>query len=79
MTDQPSQPTTQIGDPVEHPQYGRGRVTALFRNGEEWMVHFESGLRFRRPRPEFDGQQASPVTPTSPMPLRPRSHDAHPI
>ena len=48
---------TMIGDTVSHPQYGRGTITALYRNGEEWMVRFESGLRFRRPRTEFDGEQ----------------------
>ncbi|MBP7964615.1 MAG: DUF2791 family P-loop domain-containing protein [Caldilineaceae bacterium] len=69
MTEQPSQPTTQIGDPVEHPQYGRGRVTALFRNGAEWMVQFESGLRFRRPRAEFAGQESVTLAPASPMPM----------
>jgi P-loop Domain of unknown function (DUF2791) len=46
-----------IGEFVEHPQYGRGQVVALFRNGTEWMVRFASGLRFRRPRQEFNGQQ----------------------
>jgi len=46
-----------IGEFVEHPQYGRGQVVALFRNGTEWMVRFASGLRFRRPRQEFNGHQ----------------------
>lgn len=49
--------SSMIGETVTHPQYGRGTVTALFRNGNEWMVRFESGLRFRRPRVEFEGQQ----------------------
>ncbi len=33
-------------------------MVALYRNGSEWMVRFENGLRFRRPRAEFvpDGQ-----------------------
>ena len=48
-----------IGEIVEHPQYGRGQIVALFRNGAEWMVRFESGLRFRRPRHEFNGQQTA--------------------
>ncbi len=61
-----------IGEWVEHPQYGRGQVVALFRNGTEWMVRFESGLRFRRPRQEFNGQRegamnaAPPALPTAP-------------
>lgn len=45
-----------IGETVTHPQYGQGTVTAQFRNGNEWMVRFQSGLRFRRPRVEFEGQ-----------------------
>jgi hypothetical protein len=63
-----------IGELVEHPTYGRGRVTALFRNGSEWLVQFESGLRFRRPRREFNGQDERngvpappPVTTLAPM------------
>ena len=55
-----------IGEWVEHPQYGRGQVVALFRNGTEWMVRFESGLRFRRPRQEFNGQQEGAMTATPP-------------
>ncbi len=69
VTEQPSQSNIQIGDPVEHPQYGRGRVTALFRNGAEWMVQFESGLRFRRPRTEFAGQESVTLAPAAPMPM----------
>ena len=46
-----------IGESVEHPQYGRGRVVAQYRNDAEWMVRFASGLRFRRPRQEFNGQR----------------------
>ena len=46
-----------IGASVEHPQYGNGRVVAQYRNGAEWMVRFDSGLRFRRPRQEFNGQR----------------------
>ncbi|MEM7125385.1 MAG: BREX system ATP-binding domain-containing protein [Chloroflexota bacterium] len=46
-----------IGETVVHPQYGQGTITAQYRNGNEWMVRFESGLRFRRPRVEFAGQE----------------------
>ncbi len=42
-----------IGTEVKHPQFGPGQVVALYRNGLEWMVRFENGLRFRRPRTEF--------------------------
>ena len=56
-----------IGELVEHPHYGRGQVVALFRNGTEWMVRFETGLRFRRPRQEFNGQQEGAMTATSPV------------
>ena len=42
-----------IGEHVEHPHFGRGQIVAIFRNGEEFMVRFENGLRFRRPRHEF--------------------------
>ncbi len=47
-----------IGTQVEHPQFGPGQVVAVYRNGAEWLVRFENGLRFRRPRAEFerDGQ-----------------------
>lgn len=58
-----------IGEVVEHPQYGRGQVVTLFRNGTEWMVRFESGLRFRRPRHEFNGQSAHGLAPAAPLPL----------
>ena len=44
-----------IGQQVEHPQFGAGQITAVYRNGSEWMVRFESGLRFRRPKSEFVG------------------------
>jgi hypothetical protein len=46
-------------------------VVALFRNGTEWMVRFESGLRFRRPRHEFNGQAAHGLAPAAPLPLPP--------
>ena len=48
-----------IGETVTHPQYGQGTILALYRNGDEWMVRFDSGLRFRRPRDEFENQQMS--------------------
>ena len=54
-------PEVGIGDIVEHPRYGRGQVAAIYRNGTEWMVRFESNLRFRRPRHEFHGQQEKPM------------------
>jgi len=66
----------QIGDTVEHPHYGRGQITALYRNGTEWMVRFESNLRFRRPRHEFSGQEEKRVS-FSPPPIpafTPMSH-----
>ena len=49
-----------IGQLVEHPQYGPGQVTAVYRNGTEWLVQFANGLRFRRPSHEFDRQSAEP-------------------
>ena len=58
-----------LGAVVEHPQYGRGQIVALYRNGTEWMVRFESGLRFRRPRREFVGQQEVTLAPAAPLPL----------
>ncbi len=42
-----------IGQQVEHPQFGAGQITAVYRNGSEWMVRFANGLRFRRPKHEF--------------------------
>jgi hypothetical protein len=47
-----------IGTQVEHPQFGAGQIVAVYRNGTEWLVRFENGLRFRRPSSEFgrDGQ-----------------------
>lgn len=51
-----------IGEMVEHPQYGRRQIVAIYRNGAEWMVRFDNGLRFRRPRHEFNGQQESVVS-----------------
>src|SRR5680860_248144 len=45
-----------IGRRVDHPAYGPGIVLAVYRSGSEWLVRFENGLRFRRPRREFEGQ-----------------------
>lgn len=65
-----------IGEQVTHPQFGPGRVVSLFRNGEEWLVLFDNGLRFRRPRSEFGANQLAPTgvkasiyRPPAPMPL----------
>ena len=58
-----------IGETVEHPQYGRGKITAIYRNGSEWLVRFDSGLRFRRPRREFVGQQELVLAPAAPLPV----------
>jgi hypothetical protein len=71
-----------IGETVEHPQYGRGQVVAQYRNGAEWLVRFENGLRFRRPRQEFNGQQPEekPVIAAAPSfvptPMPPTQWDA---
>lgn len=57
-----------IGEWVEHPHYGRGVVLAVYRSGGEWLVRFENGLRFRRPRQEFAGQpHTSEVTSAAPL------------
>ena len=55
-----------IGEQVEHPQFGSGQVVAVYRNGQEWMVRFANGLRFRRPRVEFsqDGRSLAESKPT---------------
>lgn len=67
-----------IGTSVEHPNFGSGQVVATYRNGNEWLVRFESGLRFRRPREEFSAENAGvkpetenviAYTPPPPMPL----------
>jgi hypothetical protein len=65
-----------LGEHVQHPELGHGQVISTWRNGEEWLVRFEDGLRFRRPRSEFAGQAApAPLPPTTgytpppPMPL----------
>ena len=68
-----------IATRVEHPTYGPGQIVALFRNGEEWMVRFDSGLRFRRPRQEFNGQMPNTPTPAAvfaPTPMTPSQLDA---
>ncbi len=70
-----------IGTEVEHPQYGRGQVVAAYRNGADWLVRFNSGLRFRRPRGEFVGHQDDPTTVALPPvparpPMRPEQLDA---
>ncbi|MCO5185604.1 MAG: ATP-binding protein [Anaerolineae bacterium] len=65
-----------IGQQVEHPQFGRGQVLATYRNGYEWLVRFENGLRFRRPSAEFSAEllptipqpHHTPFIPPSPMP-----------
>ncbi len=44
---------SMIGTPVEHPNFGSGQIVATYRNGNEWLVRFENGLRFRRPKEEF--------------------------
>lgn len=49
-----------IGEHVEHPQFGPGQVVAVYRNGTELLVRFESGLRFRRPRHEFRADGRAP-------------------
>lgn len=69
-------PKMEIGDTVEHPQYGRGQIAAIYRNGTEWMVRFESNLRFRRPRHEFNGQQGKSMSFSPPLALTvaPMSH-----
>ena len=67
--------TPAIGDIVEHPIFGRGQLVAIYRNGSQWLVRFDSGLRFRCPRREFIGQEekariqvALPAPAAPPMP-----------
>ncbi|MEI2693178.1 MAG: BREX system ATP-binding domain-containing protein [Anaerolineae bacterium] len=57
-----------IGDAVEHPQFGRGVIAAIYRNGSEWLVRFDGGLRFRRPRQEFVGEGEVTLAPAAPLP-----------
>ncbi len=61
-----------IGQQVEHPQFGAGQITAVYRNGSEWMVRFENGLRFRRPKSEFvsDGESIAELTPVYAIPFQ---------
>ena len=61
-----------IGEQVKHPQFGPGQVTAVYRNGTEWLVRFENGLRFRRPRAEFaaDGQVIAEPGPAYAIPFQ---------
>lgn len=54
---------------AEHPQYGRGRIVSIFHGGAEWLVRFDNGLRFRRPRGEFIGQASHLVAPAALSPL----------
>ncbi|MCA9971502.1 MAG: DUF2791 family P-loop domain-containing protein, partial [Anaerolineales bacterium] len=56
-----------IGEQVEHPQFGQGQIVAIYRNGAEWLVRFENGLRFRRPRQEFHADGAPLAEPTPPF------------
>lgn len=76
----PNSEISMIGTPVQHPQFGDGQVVATYRNGNEWLVRFENGLRFRRPKEEFlaeppsqnpDSKSQIPnlYTPPPPMPL----------
>jgi hypothetical protein len=62
-----------IGQHVEHPQFGSGQVVAIYRNGREWLVRFENGLRFRRPRQEFvpEGQAITEPKPALVVPYQP--------
>jgi hypothetical protein len=59
-----------IGERVDHPTFGPGTVVAVFRGGSEWLVRFESGLRFRRARREFVGEAEDP-RPAAPSPTLP--------
>ncbi len=54
-----------VGERVTHPTYGSGQVVQVFKNGGEWLVRFENGLRFRRPRQEF-ARQALEYAPAPP-------------
>lgn len=63
MPERPVPEKSIIGKPVEHPQYGPGQVIAVYKRGSEWLVRFDSGLRFRRPRQEFIGEHTAPPSP----------------
>lgn len=58
-----------IGQLVEHPAFGAGQIVAVYRNGTEWLVRFDNGLRFRRPCTEFgaESQTAVAASPTAPV------------
>jgi hypothetical protein len=55
-----------IGEGVEHAHFGPGRIVAVYRGGTEWLVRFDSGLTFRRPREEFAGSPGVPAAATGP-------------
>ncbi len=55
-----------IGQDVEHPQFGPGQITAVYRNGAEWLVRFANGLRFRRPSHEFSVNGQAIAEPEAP-------------
>ena len=77
MPTQPSALPPAIGDIVEHPIFGRGRLVDIYRNGRQWLVRFDNGLRFRCPRHDFIGQegkggiQAAPAPPSAAPPMPP--------
>lgn len=56
---------TTIGEQVDHPLFGQGQIVAVYRDGKEWMVRFENGLRFRRSRYEFAADGSQPSEPKS--------------
>lgn len=62
-----------IGETVHHPQFGPGQIVALYRNGSDWLVRFDSGLRFRRPRHEFSGQNEPVMKEPAPIFIVPDS------
>lgn len=62
-----------IGEQVTHPEFGAGQVVAMYRNGSEWLVRFQNGLRFRRPRHEFveNGRSLAEPTPSYAITFQP--------
>jgi hypothetical protein len=61
-----------IGQPVAHAEFGPGHIVAVYRGGQEWLVRFESGLTFRRPRHEFGAPAvATPAPARQPYVPRP--------
>ncbi|HSH05899.1 MAG TPA: BREX system ATP-binding domain-containing protein [Anaerolineae bacterium] len=54
-----------IGQEVIHPQFGTGHIMALYRQGTEWLVRFNNGLRLRRPHHEFQNQTSQTILPTT--------------